>query len=102
MNPDCYFGDHNWRGTGACGCGARLRCACGAFITESGVPAHLVHCVNSPPEDAPDDEVIITLKTTRAEAQAFVDSWRGYDAPDCHRQHPVLAQLIGATRWALA
>jgi hypothetical protein len=34
-NPDCYFGDHSWRGGICSGCGERLRCYCGAFAYDS-------------------------------------------------------------------
>jgi len=41
-NPDCHYGDHTWKGTGACvRCGKRLRCYCGIFIREDGIDEHL-------------------------------------------------------------
>lgn len=45
MNPDCYFGDHAWRGTSQCvRCDARLRCHCGVFVREDNLDAHLERC----------------------------------------------------------
>lgn len=42
MNPECYYGDHQWRGGGACiCCGKKLRCYCGRFVTEDGLNKHL-------------------------------------------------------------
>lgn len=42
IDPDCYYGDHEWRGGGACvRCGVQLRCYCGQFVTESGIDKHL-------------------------------------------------------------
>lgn len=31
MSADCMFGDHDFRYSGRCPCGVRLRCGCGAF-----------------------------------------------------------------------
>lgn len=45
MNPDCYNGDHTWRGTSLCVyCGIRLRCECGQFVREDGFDAHYKRC----------------------------------------------------------
>ena len=45
MNPDCYFGDHDWAGSGVCGgCGERLRCACGRFMRADALDAHADEC----------------------------------------------------------
>lgn len=45
MTPECYYGDHSWRGGGTCVlCGARLRCYCGAFVREDGIDEHLKKC----------------------------------------------------------
>ena len=45
MNPDCYYGDHEWRGTSACvHCGERLRCGCGCYVREDNLDAHLETC----------------------------------------------------------
>lgn len=44
MSPDCYFGDHTWRGGSACTrCDARLRCVCGQYVREDN-PAHYDTC----------------------------------------------------------
>lgn len=44
-NPDCHFGDHLWMGGGVCvRCGLQLRCACGVFVREDGIDAHLERC----------------------------------------------------------
>ncbi|HEX9995014.1 MAG TPA: hypothetical protein VGB14_18965 [Acidimicrobiales bacterium] len=41
----CQMEGHNWRGGGACvNCGARLRCACGQFVTENGIAVHTSDC----------------------------------------------------------
>ena len=49
-HPDCHYGDHLYRGTGACvRCGKRLRCYCGAFVTEAGIDKHLETCVAASP-----------------------------------------------------
>ncbi len=41
-DPDCHYGDHTYLGGGVCvRCGKRLRCYCGAFVTETGIDAHL-------------------------------------------------------------
>ena len=44
MDADCYFGDHDWRGTSRCRCGARLRCICGVFIREDNIDEHVKRC----------------------------------------------------------
>jgi hypothetical protein len=42
INPNCHFGDHDWRGSGVCvHCGKRLRCYCGQFVTEDGIDKHI-------------------------------------------------------------
>lgn len=44
-NVDCHYGDHSWHGGGVCvRCGDRLRCCCGAFVTEDGIETHLQTC----------------------------------------------------------
>jgi hypothetical protein len=45
MNPNCYYGDHDWLGGGVClACGKRLRCGCGQFVTEDGLEKHIEVC----------------------------------------------------------
>lgn len=41
--PSCdYTGDHQWHGSSRCpSCGARLRCACGRFVREDSIYAHI-------------------------------------------------------------
>jgi hypothetical protein len=46
MNPDCYFGDHEWRGGVCVGCGERFRCECGQFLyaDDARLTAHAEVC----------------------------------------------------------
>lgn len=42
IDPECHYGDHLWRGTGACvRCGLQLRCYCGQFVTEENLDKHI-------------------------------------------------------------
>jgi hypothetical protein len=43
MDADCYFGDHDWRGSSQCRCGARLRCGCGVYVREDNLVEHLAY-----------------------------------------------------------
>ena len=43
-NPDCYFGDHDWRGGACVACGKRLRCSCGQFLSVDNIDAHTLRC----------------------------------------------------------
>lgn len=41
-NPNCYYGDHDWHGTGICqSCGKQLRCGCGRFVSEGDLDRHI-------------------------------------------------------------
>jgi hypothetical protein len=44
--PECMVtGDHYWHGGSVCSaCGARLRCACGAFMRADSFEAHFARC----------------------------------------------------------
>jgi hypothetical protein len=45
MNPNCYYGDHDWCGGGIClSCGKRLRCGCGQFIRADDGEKHIETC----------------------------------------------------------
>lgn len=43
-NPDCYFGDHEWRGGGCIGCGVRFRCVCGVYLKVENLDKHTDSC----------------------------------------------------------
>lgn len=45
MNPNCYYGDHDWQGGSRCvNCDERLRCVCGRFLRADSAYAHLDVC----------------------------------------------------------
>jgi hypothetical protein len=44
VNPDCYYGDHEWRRGVCIGCGKRFRCACGQFQDADSLEDHAESC----------------------------------------------------------
>lgn len=66
INPDCHYGDHEWRGGGVCvSCGERLRCNCGRFIRSADLDAHVVDCPWVVANLEPDDSDLSTQRISQ-------------------------------------
>lgn len=92
-DADCHYGDHTYRGGGSCvRCGKRLRCFCGAFVTEAGLDAHLEGC------RAAAEGGIVALAADLRErllALAYALDERNYGAKDTQRAMREAASTIG-------
>lgn len=53
MSQEGCLSGHYWHGLSICSlCGARLRCACGAYVREDNLDAHLDRCPVTLPTDS--------------------------------------------------